>query len=126
MKKETKAKAPVKKVPAKKKKVSSKLAEKPKVQAKPKKKGEYVMTMEVNGKIYESSADELKDAILGLSEHVAPNQVKTRAMFMLTYEGNSTNKIFSVIARTRRILSNEMTAFFFGRRLMQVLKTSEQ
>lgn len=110
MKKETKAKKEVKKVVS--------LEPKPtKKEIKSTKTGVFHMKLEVNGKTYESSSDDLKEAILGLK----PEKISSKAFFTLEHAGKSATLV-SIIPRTKRIIGNEMTAYFFGRRIMQLLK----
>lgn len=85
---------------------------------KPKKsQGQFVMKLLVNGKTYESKSDDLKEAILGLK----PEKITSKAFFTLEFDGKSATLV-SIIPRTKRIIGNEMTAYFFGRRIFQLLK----
>lgn len=93
-------------------------AEKPK---KEKETTEFLIRLEVNGKEFVSKGNDLQRAILGLK----PDQIKTRAFFTLEHDGK-TAKVMSIIPRTKRIINSEMTAYFFGRRLMSILKSKEE
>lgn len=121
MKKTTKpVKKPIKKVIKSISKKAKPTQVKPKsIQKKsePKQKGEYIMRLEVSGAVYESQGDDLQQVILGLK----PEKISSKAFFTLFHNGKSATLV-SIIPRTKRICSNQMTAYFFGRRIMQLLK----
>lgn len=88
------------------------------------KEDEYSIFLEVNGITLQSTNKDLKDAIMSLD--IKPAEIKTRGFFWLEFGGKKTNKVISVIPRTRRILTSEMTAYFFGKRMMSILKGVEE